>query len=126
LAFGATSDVWPGELAKDRPAPKHLPEFYLRMSFGGMLGGIFNGIVALIIFIYVWEFGIALFCACFLRPKLKEGGWADDMLTGVSEQQPAAAPAPTHKGPKGQHPPRPIVRSGANAGTALGMDFLLP
>ena len=35
-----------GEFAKDRPSTRHLTEYYLLMSFGGMLGGVFNGIFA--------------------------------------------------------------------------------
>jgi len=35
-----------GELAKDRPGAERLTEFYLWMSFGGMLGGLFNALFA--------------------------------------------------------------------------------
>src|SRR5262249_48017650 len=33
-----------GELARDRPAPAHLTEFFLWMSVGGVLGGMFNAL----------------------------------------------------------------------------------
>src|SRR6185437_5519654 len=35
-----------GELAKDRPPPEQLTAFYLWMSVGGVLGGLFNALVA--------------------------------------------------------------------------------
>lgn len=56
-----------GELAATRPPVKRLTEFYLLISIGGVLGGIFNGIVAPIAFHSVLEFPIALICAALLR-----------------------------------------------------------
>jgi hypothetical protein len=35
-----------GALALDRPAPRHLTEFYLLISVGGVLGGLFNALLA--------------------------------------------------------------------------------
>jgi hypothetical protein len=124
LAFSATALVCHGELAKDRPSTKHLTEFYLLMSVGGVLGGIFNGIIAPVAFIYVWEFPIAVMCACFLRPRMRVSGWADDMVAGLTDQP--AAPAPAPKGPKGQQHPRSIARAGASPSTARTMDVVLP
>jgi spermidine synthase len=49
-----------GELARLRPAPKYLTGFYLSLSFGGALGGIFAGLVAPHIFSTLVEFPIAL------------------------------------------------------------------
>ena len=56
LAFFATALVCHGEMAKDRPDPRHLTEFYLWMSVGGMVGGMFNGLVAPLLFWGVAEF----------------------------------------------------------------------
>jgi hypothetical protein len=42
LAFFLAIMVCHGELAKRRPHPRHLTRFYLVMSFGGMLGGLFG------------------------------------------------------------------------------------
>lgn len=50
-----------GELALSRPSPEHLTRFYLCVSVGGVLGGLFNAIVAPVIFKSVLEFPIALF-----------------------------------------------------------------
>ena len=127
FAFTTTALVCHGELAKDRPGTRHLTEFYLLMSFGGMLGGMFNGIVAPVIFIYVWEFAIAVIAACFLRPKLNESNWIDDMFASFTEAPAAPAAAPGQKGQKVAHPrPRAIGAVAANEATSRTMDFALP
>jgi len=63
-----------GELAKDRPSVAHLTEFYLWLSVGGVLGGIFNVIVAPQVFDSVVEYPIAIVLAAALRPTLAERG----------------------------------------------------
>lgn len=50
-----------GELAKLRPPATNLTAFYLAMSFGGALGGIFVAIVAPALFSGYWEFPVAAF-----------------------------------------------------------------
>jgi SAM-dependent methyltransferase len=55
-----------GELARSRPAPAHLTEFYLCMSIGGALGGLFNALVAPVAFSSVLEYPLALALACLL------------------------------------------------------------
>ncbi len=128
IAFGVTALVCHGELAKDRPSTKHLTEFYLLMSFGGMLGGMFNGIIAPVLFIYVWEFNIAVMCACLLRPKLRETGWSDDLVASFVEPAHPVLMAPAQKKLKGpaQPAPRSIARVGANPATSRIMDIVLP
>jgi len=69
-AFFLTALVCHGELAKDRPSVTHLTEFYLWLSVGGVLGGIFNVIVAPQIFDSVLEYPIAIVLAAALRPTL--------------------------------------------------------
>jgi len=44
-----------GELAAARPAPRYLTRFYLMISVGGALGGLFVGVVAPRIFSGYWE-----------------------------------------------------------------------
>jgi hypothetical protein len=53
-----------GELAARKPEPRHLTKFYLMLSIGGALGGLFVGLVAPYWFPAYWELpvGIAL-CA---------------------------------------------------------------
>ncbi len=58
-----------GLLAEDRPPPEQLTEFYLWMSFGGVLGGLFNGLLAPILFRQVGliEYPLAMLLACLFR-----------------------------------------------------------
>lgn len=56
------------ELAGDRPGPARLTEFYLWVAVGGMLGGLFNTLLAPIVFTRgILEYPIALVLACLLR-----------------------------------------------------------
>ena len=70
LTLFIASMVCHGELAKTRPSTTHLTEFYLWISFGGFLGGIFNALIAPVIFKTVIEYPLALVLACLLRPNL--------------------------------------------------------
>ena len=79
-AFFLTALVCHGELAKDRPSVAHLTEFYLWMSVGGMLGGIFNVLVAPHVFDSVLEYPIAIVIAAALRPTLAKRGPYDRAL----------------------------------------------
>ena len=66
------------QLAADRPAPRHLTDFYLWLAVGGASGGIFNALIAPTIFTRLVEFPLVLFFACFLRPSMLRPGrfWA--------------------------------------------------
>lgn len=59
-----------GELARDRPATKYLTGFYLWMSVGGVLGGMFNALLAPLIFKGIVEYQLAMVLACMLMPPL--------------------------------------------------------
>jgi len=68
LTFTAAALLCHAELAHDRPTPAHLTDFYFWMSFGGMLGGLFNTLIAPVLFNSVIEYPLVLVCAClFLR-----------------------------------------------------------
>lgn len=47
-------------LARRKPTPQHLTEFYLVMSLGGVLGGIFNSLIAPFIFAIPLEYALML------------------------------------------------------------------
>ncbi len=47
-------------LAHRRPTPQHLTEFYLIMSLGGVLGGIFNSLIAPFLFFIPLEYALML------------------------------------------------------------------
>jgi len=53
-----------GELAARRPGACELTRFYLMISLGGALGGIFSGLVAPRVFHSVYEFPLALLAVC--------------------------------------------------------------
>ena len=85
--FFVTAMVCHGELVKRRPAAEHLTEFYLWMSFGGMLGGVFNVLVAPVVFDTVYEYPLVLILACMLRPNesgnTKLLNWRDVVFPGI-------------------------------------------
>ena len=55
-----------GALADDAPETSRLTEFYLWLSVGGAMGGIFNAIVAPMLFSSVLEYPIVLALACLV------------------------------------------------------------
>jgi hypothetical protein len=69
-ALFAIALVCHGELARSRPRVSRLTEFYLWISFGGVLGGIFNSLLAPVLFSSVAEFPIVLVLAALLRPPI--------------------------------------------------------
>lgn len=56
------------ELARRRPEPARLTEFYLWMSIGGALGGAFAGLVAPQIFARIYEYPLALALCLLIAP----------------------------------------------------------
>ena len=70
VTFFVIAMVCHGELAKTRPKAKYLTEFYIWMSVGGVLGGLFNAMVAPAMFSSIIEYPLVIGVACFLRPKL--------------------------------------------------------
>lgn len=73
VALFVVAMVCHGELAKDRPAPEHLTEFYLWLSLGGVLGGAFNALIAPVVFSWVVEYPLALAAGCALAPGSNAG-----------------------------------------------------
>lgn len=72
LAYFLMSLLCHSELARDRPSASYLTNFYLWLSLGGMLGGVFNALFAPIVFKLAWEYPIAIAIGCMLIPKLSE------------------------------------------------------
>lgn len=60
-----------GEIARTRPAAQYLTGFYVALSFGGMLGGLFAGLIAPFTFSWVAEYPILLALASLARPVRK-------------------------------------------------------
>ena len=71
FAIGVVSH---GRLSMDRPSAEHLTEFFLLMSVGGALGGLFNGIFAPLVFSTNLEYPITLVLALTILP------WSKDLV----------------------------------------------
>jgi len=59
-----------GDLARRRPAPRHLTAFYMWISAGGMIGGISAGLIAPHLFNWVAEYPILIVLTVLCRPGL--------------------------------------------------------
>ena len=65
------------EMFRLRPAVGHLTRFYLAMSFGGMLGGLFCAIVAPLVFDWAYEHPLLVLAAALLVPQMKLVPWPE-------------------------------------------------
>jgi hypothetical protein len=73
-AFFVIAMVCHGELASRRPPVESLTEFYLCVSLGGVLGGLFIALAAPAIFPDIWEYPVMIAASCLLRPAARGGG----------------------------------------------------
>jgi spermidine synthase len=62
-------------LYEKRPSSDRLTEFYVWVSFGGVLGGIFCGLLAPFVFSTVVEYPILLIAALFGHRTMRGGNW---------------------------------------------------
>jgi spermidine synthase len=58
------------EMYRTRPGPSQLTGFYLMMSVGGVIGGLFCAIIAPLLFNWTWEHPLLILAAAFLLPKI--------------------------------------------------------
>ena len=65
-AFAVIAFNCHAELAKDRPAPSRLTEFYFWVSFGGMVGGLFNTLAAPFLFDSIVEYPLMVLLGCLM------------------------------------------------------------
>src|SRR5262249_32185759 len=86
LAFGAGSVACHGRLARLRPAARHLSTFYVTIALGGLLGGVFNALIAPVVFDRIVEDPLAVVLACLVAPRHEGGrerpagkGWLGDL-----------------------------------------------
>jgi hypothetical protein len=75
LAFFVITMACHGELARSRPHAAHLTSFYVALSFGGMVGGLFAGLIAPYTFNWIAEYPILVFLAVLCRPATPQA-WA--------------------------------------------------
>ncbi|MFH1267013.1 MAG: fused MFS/spermidine synthase [Planctomycetota bacterium] len=71
--FFVMAMVCHGELARMRPKAARLTEFYIWMSIDGVLGGVFNAIVAPNLFPTIIEYPLVIVVASMLRPTTRTG-----------------------------------------------------
>ncbi len=57
-----------GELSRTKPDARHLTAFYMWMSAGGVVGGIFAGLIAPNVFSWVLEYPVLIVLAILCRP----------------------------------------------------------
>ena len=69
--FFVLTMVCHGELARSKPEPKALTEFYFWMSFGGCLGGLFTALLAPILLDSILEYPLMIALSCLIRPFQK-------------------------------------------------------
>jgi spermidine synthase len=70
LTFFVTAMICHGLIAATRPQASYLTRFYFCMSLGGVLGGIFSGLIAPHIFSWIAEYPILIVAAALCRPGL--------------------------------------------------------
>jgi hypothetical protein len=68
VAFFTTAMLAHRTLYEARPAPQYLTEFYLWMSFGGALGGMFTALIAPKLFSEIYEYPLLLAASMACRP----------------------------------------------------------
>lgn len=63
-----------------RPASGQLTGFYLAMSAGGAIGGLFTALIAPLLFDWVWEYPLLVLVSALLLPR----GWLPDWRSAAS------------------------------------------
>jgi spermidine synthase len=71
-------------LYEDRPSPARLTQFYLVMSAGGVLGGLFTALIAPLVFDWTWEHPILILAAAALLPL---GTWSGGLAKIFKSEQ---------------------------------------
>lgn len=69
-------------LVAKRPSPVHLTQFYLCLSIGGALGGVFNAILAPVLFPGLWEYPIAIAFGMWMGFRLMDTSADPRQLAG--------------------------------------------
>jgi hypothetical protein len=113
--FVLASLVAHGELARRRPSPTYLTEFYFLISLGGAVGGVFNALVAPLVFKHLEEYPLTLVVAALWLPQWAgTAAKAGAALRQKTRQKPQPAKGRTAKAPVGR------------ASRARVLDVLLP
>jgi len=68
LVFFVGALICHGKLAAARPEPEQATAFYLAIALGGVLGGVFNALVAPVVFNRLIEYPLIVVLACLVAP----------------------------------------------------------
>jgi spermidine synthase len=98
--FGMAGLLCHGQLADSRPDAAHVTEFYLWLALGGALGGLFNGLLAPVIFNSVIEYPLALVLTAALAlgpaaPRWSDLLWSAGLGTAVAAAMRLVGPGPS-------------------------------
>lgn len=80
LFFFVAALVCHSKLASDRPDATRLADFYLCVALGGMFGGLFNTVIAPVLFKTLIEYPLVIVLACFIRPRAAKADSSRDRL----------------------------------------------
>jgi hypothetical protein len=140
LGFFVVAMALHGEVARDRPPARHLTEFYLWVAVGGVLGGVFNALVAPAAFNTVVEYPLAIVLACMFLPGLVVSRLLSPRSSRSNDEgqrPPEAQPEGERQGPvraserTAERTPETERTSGGRgagqfSGLSLLLDFALP
>jgi hypothetical protein len=120
IVFFVAAMVCHGELARQRPDAAHLTSFYLCLSLGGVLGGVFNALAAPLLFSSAVEYPLVLVLACLMRPALEAGDEAEQHGDEETRRQGEQETRDLSLSPG------PLVSLRRFSAAALGLDIGLP
>jgi hypothetical protein len=80
VVFFLAAMVCHRELWQRRPGTAHLTEFYVWLSLGGVLGGLFTALAAPVMFTSILEYPLLLVLACLVRPASLTTGMRQRLL----------------------------------------------
>lgn len=81
--FFVAATICHHKLSADRPSASRLAEFYLCVAIGGMLGGLFNALIAPVAFNTIVEYPLVIVLACLIQRDSSQPDSSVDRLFDV-------------------------------------------
>jgi hypothetical protein len=79
--FFVAATICHNKLAADRPHATRLADFYLCVAIGGMLGGLFNTLIAPVVFNWIVEYPLVIVLACLVQVEnIREDSRVDHLF----------------------------------------------